>query len=98
MTKDQKQELAAVIERCDTHAADLMLAALALSEIMESTNIENKTREDGGRPQKILRAPLEDIAEYITQVQVCAKTAADELMNIKTQVEFYLVHDPNKNK
>ena len=79
MTKDQKQELTAVIESCGTHAADLMLAALALSEIMESTNIENKSRAD-----------LEYIAEYITQVQGYAKTAADELMKIKTQVEFYL--------
>lgn len=76
MTKDQKQELTAVIESCGTHAADLMLAALALSEIME---IENKSRAD-----------LEDIAEYITQVQGYTKTAADELTNIKTQVEFYL--------
>lgn len=76
MTKDQKQELTAVIESCGTHAADLMLAALALSEMME---IENKSRAD-----------LEYIAEYITQVQAYAKTAADELMNIKTQVEFYL--------
>lgn len=78
MTKDQKQEeLTAVMERCGTLAADLMLAALALSEIMESTNIDNKSR-------------AEDIAEYITGVQACAKTAADELTNIKTQVEFYL--------
>ena len=75
MTKDQKQEeLTAVMERCGTLAADLMLAALALSEIME---IENKSR-------------AEDIAEYITQVQGYAKTAADELTKIKTQVEFYL--------
>lgn len=79
MTKEQKQELTAVMESCGTHAADLMLAALALSEIMESTDIENKSRAD-----------LEDIAEYITGVQACAKTAADELMKIKTQVEFYL--------
>lgn len=79
MIKDQKQELTAVIESCGTHAADLMLAALALSEMMESTNIENKSRAD-----------LEDIAEYITQVQAYAKTAADELTKIKTQVEFYL--------
>lgn len=78
MTKDQKQEeLTAVMERCGTLAADLMLAALALSEIMESTNIDNKSR-------------AEDIAEYITQVQGYTKTAADELMKIKTQVEFYL--------
>lgn len=79
MTKDQKQELTAVIESCGTRAADLMLAALALSEIMESTNIENKSRAD-----------LEYIAEYITQVQGYAKTAADELTKIKNQVEFYL--------
>lgn len=67
------------MESCGCQAADLMLAALALSEIMESTNIENRSRAD-----------LEDIAEYITQVQGYAKTAADKLTNIKTQVEFYL--------
>ena len=79
MTKEQKQELTAVMESCGCQVADLMLAALALSEIMESTNIENRSRAD-----------LEDIAEYITQVQGYAKTAADKLTNIKTQVEFYL--------
>lgn len=80
---NQKQELTAVIESCGTQAADLMLAALALSEIMESTNIETNIENKS-------RADLEDIAEYITQVQGYAKTAADELTKIKTQVEFYL--------
>lgn len=88
--QERKLEIAAAIERADTHAADLMLAALALSEMIESGIIENKPREDGGRPLKIFRAPLEDVSEYVTELQARAKTAADELMFIKSEVSDYL--------
>lgn len=93
MTKEQKQELSAAIERCDRTASDLMFAALALSEMLESGIIENKPREDGGRPLKIFRSPLEDLSKYVVQVQARAKTAADDLMHIKSEVGFYIDQD-----
>ena len=90
MTRDTKQELTTAIANCDRYASDLMSNALALSEMVESASIENKPREDGGRPLKILRAPLEDVLEYIVQLQASAKTASDELMHIKSEVSFYI--------
>ena len=84
--RESKQEITAAMEGTEAHAADLMLAALSLSEMIASgtTEIEPNT---GG---KILRIPLADATDYVMQLQATAKIAADDLLFIKSEVGYYL--------
>lgn len=86
LNRESKHEISAAMERTEAHAADLMLAALSLSEMIASgtTEIEPIT---GG---KILRIPLADATDYVLQLQATAKTAADDLLFIKSEVGYYL--------
>lgn len=86
INRESKQEITAAMEGTEAHAADLMLAALSLSEMIASgtTEIEPNT---GG---KILRIPLADATNYVMQLQATAKTAADDLLFIKSEVGYYL--------
>lgn len=86
LNRESQQEITAAMERAEATAADLMLAALSLSEMIESgtTEIEPNT---GG---KILRIPLADATDYVMQLQAAAKTAADDLLFIKSEVGYYL--------
>ena len=84
--RESKQEITAAMEGTEAHAADLMLAALSLSEMIASgtTEIEPNT---GGN---ILRIPLADATDYVMQLQATAKIAADDLLFIKSEVGYYL--------
>ena len=84
--RESKHEISAAIEGTETHAADLMLAALSLSEMIESGTIEVEPNTGG----KILRIPLADATDHVMQLQAAAKTAADDLLFIKSEVGYYL--------
>lgn len=86
LNRESKQEITAAMEGTEAHAADLMLAALSLSEMIESGTMEIEPNTGG----KILRIPLADATNYVLQLQAAAKTAADDLLFIKSEVGYYL--------
>lgn len=88
MTKDEKKELAYITELFDTRAADLMLHALSLAELLEDP--KETPRADGGRPLKHLNVIWEDAAELIAEVQKSAKYCADDLMHIRYEIMNYV--------
>ena len=93
MTREERNRaLTEAIGRCDSRAENLMLTALALSEMLEGINIKEEPRADGGRPLKFLNMVLEDAVEYITELQISAKYAADELLFIKQEVSSIIDH------
>lgn len=87
MTKSEKEELLYITEYFDTRAADLMLYALSLADLLENT--KETPREDGGRPLRHLYMVWEDAAELIANVQQSARACADDLMHIRTRLLWY---------
>ena len=88
MTQEEKNELATAMEGCESRATDLMLFALALSELLESPR--EKPGEDGGRPTRYINRLWEDAAEAIAEVQKSAKYVADDMFHLLSELQFYI--------
>lgn len=88
MTQEEKTELATAMKGCERRATDLLLFALALSELLEFP--KEKPRADGGRPLKYINQIWEDAAEAIAEVQKSAKYVADDIFHLLSELQFYI--------
>lgn len=86
MTAQEKETFADAIEGVGLDTQDLMQDALALAELLEAP--KEKPREDGGRPLLYVNAIWEDAAKLIAEVQKSAKYCVDDLIHLKTELEW----------
>lgn len=91
MTAQEKETFADAIEGVGLDTQDLMQDALALAELLEAP--KEKPREDGGRPLLYVNAIWEDAAKLIAEVQKSAKYCVDDLIHLKTELEW-CIEDP----
>lgn len=88
MIKEENNELAEMRKACELKVGDLLLTALALSEMLESHT--DTPRADGGRPLRRVQMVWEDAADLITQVQLSAKYCADEITALLSELDYHL--------
>lgn len=96
MTQTDKQDLSALLDRCNSRTTDLLLSALQLAEILESP--KEKPREDGGRPLKYINQVWEDVAELIAEVQKSANYVAMDVFQLTADLRSYLEDSPPPSK
>ena len=87
-----KTELLNSIKDYERRTTDLLLFALALSELLELPT--EKPRSDGGRPLKYINKVWEDAAEAIALVQTSAKYVATDMFHLLSELQFY-IDNPN---
>lgn len=88
MINEENNELAEMRKACELKVGDLLLTALALSEMLESYT--DTPRADGGRPLRRVQMVWEDAADLITQMQLSAKYCADEITALLSELDYHL--------
>lgn len=83
---DAVRELSELTKGCESHVTDLLLAAAALSELLES--YDDRPRSGGGRPLRWMNWVWEDAADRIVMAQTAAKSCAADLLTLLPEIEY----------